>query len=191
MIQSLFDGKQISLSAFDLEKDAVTLAQWTHDPNYMQLLDQEPVRPLTPGQIKKKILAEDKPENQHFRFAVRTRDDNQLVGTVALHWIDYSNGYAWLTLGIGSPLNRHKGYGREALHLILNFAFNELNLHRVNCWLAEYNVTAQRLLESHGFQLEVRSRQAIHRFDRWFDGLMMGVLQSEWVTAQEHSRVTP
>jgi hypothetical protein len=190
MIRSLFDGEKVSLSAFDLEKDATTLAQWTHDPGYLQLLDQDPARPLTPGQIKKKIKSEDKPENQHFRFAVRTRDENRLVGMVALHWVEYSNGYAWLTFGIGTPQDRGKGYGSETLRLILNFAFNELNLHRVNCWLVEYNETARHLLESHGFILEVRSRQAIHRFDRRFDSLMMGILQSDWLALHEHPQVS-
>jgi RimJ/RimL family protein N-acetyltransferase len=190
MIRSLFDGEKVSLSAFDLEKDAATLALWTHDPGYLQLLDQDPARPLTPGQIKKKIQSEDKPENQHFRFAVRTRDESRLVGMVALHWVEYSNGYAWLTLGIGSPLDRGRGFGSETLRLILNYAFNELNLHRVNCWLVEYNQTARRLLESHGFKLEVRSRQAIHRFDRRFDSLMMGILQSDWLALHEHPQVS-
>jgi RimJ/RimL family protein N-acetyltransferase len=191
MIRPLFDGTKISLSALDLEKDAAILARWTHDPNYLQLMGQEPARPMTPGQLKKRIPEEDKPENQHFRFAIRTLDENRLVGVVALHWIEYSNGYAWLTLGIGAPQDRGKGYGREALRLILNFAFNELNLHRVNCWLGEYNVTAQHLLESQGFQLEVRSRQAIHRFERRFDGLLMGALQSDWLAMQEKPQVLP
>ncbi|MDD5369109.1 MAG: GNAT family protein [Anaerolineaceae bacterium] len=189
MIQSVFDGEKVTLSAINLEIDAVTLARWTHDPNYLQLLDQEPVRPLSPGQIKKKYLSEDKPDSQTFRFAVRIREDNRLVGIVALSWIDYSRVSAWLSLGIGDPQERGKGYGRETLKLILNFAFNELNLHRVNCWVVEYNMTAQHLLESQGFRLEARSRQAINRFDRRFDVLMMGILQADWLELEGKQKV--
>jgi RimJ/RimL family protein N-acetyltransferase len=183
MDDSLFDGELVRLAAPDPERDAEVESQWTHDPEYLRLLEADPVRPLSPGQIKKRYEKAEKEKNQ-FIFAIRTRADDRLVGFVKLFGIEWNNATGMLTMGIGLPEDRGRGYGSDALRLILRYAFGELNLHRLGVNTFEYNAGAVRFLERAGFVIEVRRRQAIHRDGRRWDALILGLLREDWERAQ-------
>lgn len=57
---------------------------------------------------------------------------------MAIHGIEWNNRTGLLAIGIGDANDRGKGYGREAIHLILKYAFYELNLHRVGLDVISY-----------------------------------------------------
>jgi len=186
MNNQLFEGELIRLAPPDPERDAEIESKWTHDVDTMRLISDAPVRPLSPTLIKKKYeeAEKDKATNR-FHFAIRAQADDRLVGFVKLEGIEWNNGAGHLTLGIGDPNDRGRGYAREALKLSLRYAFAELNLVRLGATAFEHNERAQRLLEKAGFQLEVRRRQAIHRDGKRWDVLKYGLLQDEWQVKRE------
>ena len=84
-------------------------------------------------------------------------------------------------LGIELRADTHgKGYGSEALRWALNWAFETANLHRVQLEAYEWNEPALRAYRSVGFQEEGRLRKAIWRDGRWWDELILGILDDEW-----------
>jgi RimJ/RimL family protein N-acetyltransferase len=181
MNTQLFEGELVRLAPPEPDRDAEIESKWTHDVEYMRLLSDAAVRPLSPVLIKKKYEeAEKEKAHNRFHFAIRARADDRLVGFVKIESIEWNNGTGHLTLGIGDPNDRSKGYGREALALVLRYAFAELNLYRLSAATFEYNERAQRLLDQAGFQLEVRRRQAVHRDGKRWDALKYGLLREEW-----------
>jgi len=66
------------------------------------------------------------------------------------------------------------------MNLILRFAFCELNLHRVNLNVFEYNPRAIHCYEKVGFKHEGRLRQCLNRDGRRWDLVYMGILRGEW-----------
>ena len=189
METQLFEGELIRLAPPDPEKDAETESRWTHDPDYLRLLDEAPARPLSPGQIKKRYEAVSKDQGRSlFQFALRTRADDRLIGFAKLYRIEWNHAAGWLTLGIGTPEDRGQGYGAEALRLILRYAFDELNLYRLSAMTFEYNTGALRFLEKAGFTVEVRRRQALYRDGRRWDILLLGLLRSEWEQGKSQTR---
>jgi hypothetical protein len=181
MNHQLFEGELVRLAAPDPERDAETESKWTHDPETARLQSADPVRPLSPALIKKKYEEVEKEKaTNRFHFAIRTRTDDRLVGFVRLDHIEWNNGTGTVTLGIGDPSDRGRGYGRETLGLILRYAFGELNLYRLTADTFEYNECALRFLECAGFHVEVRGRQAIHRDGRRWDVIKLGLLREEW-----------
>jgi len=185
----LFIGKHIRLAPIDHEKDAEIESKWTHDPEYLRMLGPEPVRPLSAAQIKKKYEAIEKEEEEKhnlFYFTIRTNDDQEhLVGFVRLTWVDWTNSNAFIQLGIGDSKDRHKGYGSEALALILRYTFSELNLYRLSAIIPEYNEAALALFTKAGFIEEVRRRQAIRRDGKRWDVIQMGILSEEWEDGED------
>jgi RimJ/RimL family protein N-acetyltransferase len=185
---SLFEGKLICLSPMDPEKDADIESRWTHDAEYLRLIKAEIARPLSPEEVKKeyekiqKSMDEDKNE---FYFTIRSRSEERLLGFARIYGILWTTGYAMVQLGIGDPRDRRQGFGAEALRLLLRYAFGELNLFRLTAWVPEYNTTAQRFFEKSGFTLEVRRRQALHRDNRRWDMLHLGLLREEWQLSQQ------
>ena len=182
MDHNLFDGELIYLDAFDPEKDAETEAKWTNDAAFVWPLEGESARPLAAAQMKKRHEKEkeDEKAKRLYYFMIRSREGDRTLGFARLHWIEFTNGTGHLRLYIGDPADRGKGYGSETLRLVLRYAFEELNLHRLTISVAGYNEGAIRFFERAGFVTEVVRRQAIHRNGRRWDLLMMGLLKEEW-----------
>ncbi|MFE7376761.1 GNAT family N-acetyltransferase [Bacillus cereus] len=101
---------------------------------------------------------------------VQTIDKDRLIGFVAIHSIAWKNCTGLLSIGIGESSNRNKGYGSDALKLILRYAFHELNLDRVGLEVIEYN--------------EGGKRSVIYRDGKRFDVIVMGVLHNDWKAIQ-------
>jgi RimJ/RimL family protein N-acetyltransferase len=181
--QQLFEGEFIRLTALDPEKDAEVISRWTHDPEYGRLTSAKPARPLSAAQVKKQLdeRAKEAREKHHrFDFAVRTKADERLVGTTSFDGLEWNHGHAWLQLSLGEAADRGKGYGGDALKLLLRYAFYELNLYRLTTACFEYNPRGLKFLERHGFVVEVRRRQALNREGRRWDELRLGLLREEW-----------
>jgi RimJ/RimL family protein N-acetyltransferase len=179
MSPSLFEGRRVRLTTPDPEKDAEIESGWTHDAEYLRLIDFAPARPLAPAAVKKKYERLEKAENKEFYFAVRALADDRLIGFGHLYWVDLQHGAAMLNLGLGQPADRGQGYGSDALRLLLNYAFDELNLHRVAARTASYNTGGLRFLAHHGFVEEVRNRQAVWRDGQRWDAVTVGLLRTE------------
>ncbi len=180
MIQRLLAGKRIDLGILDLERDAAAIAGWTEDPEYWNNYEHEIARPLTKRQVKKKFTPEPKFAHLHFRFTIWQRPEDRLIGLASLEWVDWSNSNASLSLVIGRPEDRRIGYEADALQALLQFAFHELNLYRLQASAFEYAVSWLQLLEETGFRREICRRKEILRAGRRWDALIYGLLRSEW-----------
>ncbi|MFN2157525.1 MAG: GNAT family N-acetyltransferase, partial [Anaerolineae bacterium] len=80
-----------------------------------------------------------------------------------------------------------KGYGSDAIRTLLRFAFDEMNLHRVQLTVYEDNARAIRAYEKCGFRHEGRLRDAVYRKGRYYDMLLMSVLSGELQPGDEAS----
>jgi len=99
------------------------------------------------------------------------------VGLVNLNWKDRS---AEVGIFIGEKQYWNQGYGRKAMELLLDHAFETINLHRVYLRVFETNPRAVRSYEKTGFQHEGRMRSAHYQNGRYIDVLLMSVLRPEW-----------
>lgn len=181
--KSLFEGKSVRLAPIDHDNDPEIESRWTHDPYYLRMLDFAPAHPLSIEQVKKKyekIEKEIEEEKNLFYFTIRSKEDDRLLGFARLYWIEWNNGNGWVQLGIGEAGDRDKGYGSEVLHMLLRYAFSELNLFRLNAFVPEYNKIALWLGEKAGFVEEVRRREALQRDGKRWDLLQLGLLKEEW-----------
>lgn len=178
----MFEGSLVCLAPIDYEKDAEIESRWTHDLDFLRRMGARPGRPLSVAQVKKgyEQIEKDMEKKSVYHFTIRLREDDRLAGFVQLHWIEWSHGSAHVKIGIGDPQDRGHGYGTQAMQLLLNLAFNELNFHRLNASVVEDNPQGLRFLLKLGFVEEVRRRQALLRQGRRLDIIHLGLLQSEW-----------
>ena len=179
----LFEAKDVRFGPIDRETHPEIESKWTHDADFMRLMELKPVRPLSPAMVKKQYEAIEKEmdENKNlFYFTIRTREDDRFIGNALVERVDWANGNGFIRLGIGSPEDRRKGYGSQALSMLLRYAFGELNLYRVTAVVPAYNEGAIRLFQKFGFMEEVRRRKAIHRDGEFWDLVSFGLLNAEW-----------
>jgi len=179
---SLFDGSLIRLGSIDHDKDPEIESRWTHDPAFMRMMYTDPMRPLSVFQLKKKYEALEKEideaKNLYF-FRIRAQTDERLLGFCDLK-CSWPNGCGQVCLGIGSVDDQRKGYGYEALSMLLRYAFSEISLYRLTAVIPEYNLPALALFAKAGFSEEVRRREALARDGRRWDECQFGLLVDEW-----------
>lgn len=179
----LFEAEDIRFGPIDHTLHPEIESKWTHDAEFMRLMELKPVRPLSAAMVKKEYEAIEKQMDEDknlFHFTIRARTDDHLIGKAVIEWVDWMNGNGWLRLGIGAAEDRRKGFGSQALRMLLRYAFAELNLFRVTAMVPAYNEGAMRLLKNFGFMDEVRRRKAIDRDGELWDLIAFGLLASEW-----------
>ena len=123
------------------------------------------------------------PKPERYSFSVRALDGDKHIGFFVL-WLDLIHNEAWVGIGIGDREFWGKGYGTDMMKLCLQYAFIELNVHRVSLGLHEYNPRALRSYEKAGFRLEGRTRKDLMREGKRYDSLWMGILREEWMQMQ-------
>jgi RimJ/RimL family protein N-acetyltransferase len=112
-------------------------------------------------------------------LAVTAGGADEYLGEIVLSDIDELNGSASLRLSL-RPGSRGRGYGTEAIDLVLGLAFDGYGLHRVTLDVLAINPRALALYEGVGFVAEGRLREAYRDGDRWCDAVVMGILEEEF-----------
>ncbi len=181
-IDQILGGTNVRLTACTLN-DVPTMLKWYQDDVLLRLLDTQPAKPRTEGGLTDWISNHHKATDA-FLFGVRLTADDTLIGCIELDGIMWTHQTTWLAIAIGDETHRGKGYGREALELALRFAFQELNLHRVQLTVFSYNERAIALYEKIGFTREGVYRECLQRDGCRHDMILYGLLRDEWVARQ-------
>jgi RimJ/RimL family protein N-acetyltransferase len=173
-------GERVRLTAVRTDDyDVITRQQ--EDAGFWRLMSSDASNPRT-VEANQQYLDAQLGKPNAFYFAIRPVDDERFVGLINLSDIEWNHGVADLGMGIGRE-DWGKGYGTEALAILLRFAFHELNLHRVGLTVFDYNDRAVALYESAGFVKEGTDREFLNRDGRRFDMHRYGLLRSEWETS--------
>ena len=103
---SLYEGRLIRLGPIDYEQDPAIESRWTHNAEYLRLLDTAPARPISPAEMKKKYAALEKEieeSKNQFYFTIRLRSDDpeqneRLIGFARLYEIEWTHSVGLITL---------------------------------------------------------------------------------------------
>jgi RimJ/RimL family protein N-acetyltransferase len=110
-------------------------------------------------------------------FAIRSARTRKLVGSCQLRDIDRVHRTAELQIRIGEQSARGRGWGTQAVRLLMRFAFDDLNLQRVGLRVFATNHRAIRAYEKAGFVREGTLRRAAHIDGAYVDVVVMGLLR--------------
>ena len=113
-------------------------------------------------------------------FAVRLLENDNLLGNVGFNSVDLLNRTAVIGIMLGNPNYQRKGYGIEAVKLILDYGFSFLNLRNISLSVFEYNEAAYNLYKKAGFKEVGRSRKAVEIMGKTYDVIIMDMLKEEF-----------
>jgi RimJ/RimL family protein N-acetyltransferase len=186
LAKTSLSGSRVRLTSW-MPQDLPALAHWYQQSDFLRLLDDQPAYPYSEAFLNQ-WLQERQKSNHTFIFAVRpasptdpdiTGTDDTLLGYVELDGILWNHQVSWISIAIGEEHWGH-GYGSEAMQLVLTFAFEELNLHRIQLTVFSYNDRAIALYEKLGFQREGVYREFVQRSGDRHDMYLYGLLRPEW-----------
>jgi RimJ/RimL family protein N-acetyltransferase len=175
---SLLCGERVRLAALD-EADIDIMASWYQNGEFMRLYGPYPVRPKDRALLAEEIRITSEGQDA-FHFAVRRLIDGALIGVASVVEISWPQRNGWLTIGIGDPVDRGRGFGTEAMRLLVDYVFRELNFHRLQVAVLSYNTPAIALYRRLGFLREGVWREYVRRDGAWHDMVLFGMLYQEW-----------
>ncbi len=169
-------GEKVYLSPMSTN-DAEMFTKWLNDFQITDYTGASSKIYLYEAEIE--WLANNVKENPYI-MAIVKMDNDEVIGNISLNRIDYVNRKATLGILIGEDENRNKGYGTEAIGLILEFAFKYLNLNSVFLTYLECNSRARKCYDKVGFKEIGRRRKCEFVNGKYYDLVMMDILADEF-----------
>jgi len=130
--------------------------------------------------IEKERLALENTIKENSVFAIIDKDTNKAIGISGIHGKNNVDRTGTFGIFIGDKSYWSQGFGAEATMLILDFAFNILNLNNVNLDVVDFNKRGIKCYEKCGFKYAGIRRQAKFMAGIYHDVLTYDILASEF-----------
>ena len=175
-----------------LEADIPLLLRWINDPEVTRFL--KTYMPMTEADEREWV------QNHHkrkpYNIVVMIVVDGVAIGTMGLHNIDYRSRLGTTGALIGEKEYWGKGYGSEAKMLLLDFAFNTLNLRKICSNVIAFNERSLKYSLKCGYKEEARLKKHHYADGKYWDKLCLAVFREDWEPlweqfAQKHGLVLP
>jgi ribosomal-protein-alanine N-acetyltransferase len=168
------------------EADAEAIFTFKGDPNVTERYGQEPHQSLdeTRQWIENRLVGYQKHDSMFWVFTFK--DDSTAIGSCCFWNFDHDSHSAELGYEL-HPAQWHKGMMTEALRPVMDYGFDEMELHRIEACPMSDNTPSRDLLLKLGFKYEGNHRQR-HLFrGRFLDLLYYSILREEWESTQMNS----
>jgi RimJ/RimL family protein N-acetyltransferase len=176
-------GERIKLRALELrDLDRIWEAYQDLDLELITSGDSPPVSDWQVRQFWKQRIKHPAPEMRYFVIEPLPGNpgEGQFAGMCNLQDIDMRNRHAELAIWLGARELRGLGYGAQAIHAILSYAFEVSHLEKLHLGVYDFNEAGIRCYERIGFRYEGRLRHQIYYKGRYWDEWPMRMLRTEW-----------
>ena len=169
-------GQKVSLHPLRFE-DKEILFKWINDRVLVHFnAPYKPVSELEHDEWFKRITQSE----DVFFFIIKENEKDIIIGSCHLHNVHWVHRSAELQTRIGGRKYRNKGYGTEAIELLLKFGFEDLNLHRIYLHVLKDNERARKVYLKTGFIIEGELCQAAFINGKYVDVQLMSILRDAY-----------
>jgi len=153
------------------------MQRWVNDPEVRGLIGS--TLPMDQQGIDE-WFEKSRSDDSRVWFVICTKEDNQVIGECGLLRMFPAWRTTDLSIIMGEKNAQGKGYGTEAINLLLDYAFGYLNFHRVAIGVVGFNDSAIRFYEKIGFKKEGIQRDGYYYNHEYHDFVMMSILDDEF-----------
>ncbi len=160
---NLFENKNIKLRAPEID-DIQTIYDIENNTGLWQV--SQTLVPFSLFDIEQHILRSNKDpfKTSQARFVITKKESNEIAGLIDLYDIDALNKRAGVGIMIVEKF-RNKGYAKEALSILIKYAFEVLHLHMLHCIIDIENKASLKLFVSEGFKISGLLKDYFIRYD--------------------------
>ncbi len=165
--------------------DLDIVVEWMEDPDFQRFLYGDPAR--SPKQVREQIVGMlGRTGNQAMPQGIYLIIDSDQgpLGLLSLQAISWRNRACSIDVYIGRKDMRNATVGAIAFFRAMEYAFDELNLHRVSAYIYSFNSPSWRLMELSGAVREMTLKDHVMRDGKLYDMHCYGFLRSEYEKMQ-------
>jgi len=183
IVPKFLTGKHVYMRPLD-RNDLTYILKWSNDPEIRGLTGE--VRPMSLAKAEE-FYERVKSDDQRVWFIIALQEDDRVIGEAGLLRMFPAWRTTDLSIIIGERETWGKGYGTEAINLLLDYAFGYLNFHRVAIGVVCLNEAALGFYEKVGFRKEGVQREGYYYNHAYYDFVMMSILEDEYRALREEN----
>lgn len=174
----MFQGKYVNLRPLE-EEDLKLLRDWRNSKDVRKTTRE--YRLLNMINQKKwfeSIHTENPPK--HIMFGVENKNKKNLTGVTGLTYIDWKNKHAEISIYLSSKNWQKTKEAKDTVNTIIEYGFEELNLHRL--WVEIFQISKENieLFEQLKFVKEGILRDKVWRQGKWWNSILYSKLSTEY-----------
>ena len=169
-------GERLYLRPIEAE-DLPFIRRWANDPEVRRLTGE--ALPMSKAGADE-FLERVRQDKERVWFVVVLKENDRVIGEAGLLRMFHPWRNTDLSIIIGDKEAWGKGYGTEAILLLLDYAFGYLGFHRVSVGVVGFNERALRFYEKVGFKREGLQRDGYYYDHAFHDFVMMSILEDEF-----------
>ena len=181
----MLEGKRIRLAPLE-RKHIDHFLKWFNDPEITQYLTI--YKPMT-RDWEEEWFSNLKTREDSVYFSIQIideKDQDKIIGNCAIQDINNKNRACSCGITIGEKNYQNKGYGTEAMEMLVEYGFNTLNMNRIELSVYEFNSRAFKTYQKVGFVEEGRKRQARYHNGKYQDEIIMAILREDWENKEKN-----
>jgi RimJ/RimL family protein N-acetyltransferase len=157
--------------------------KWTNDWRVRKYARD--ILPVRVEDIKKWFEASERRTSNYIGFTIWHKKDEKPIGMADVSLIDWVNGWANIGILIGEPTYWNKNIATEATELLIDYAFNELNLNKLQACAATENIGSWSVAEKLGFIFEGLGKQDMYVDGKYLDEKRYCLLKEDWLKSKK------
>jgi RimJ/RimL family protein N-acetyltransferase len=161
-------------------EDIPIFLKWVNDPDVCEHLQHYTAMNLEQEEAWYEAMIKGPRTEMPLVIEVREGEEWLPIGNIAFLGIHLVNRDSEIGIMIGEKAYWNKGYGTEAMQRMLQYGFEELNLHRIYLQVYEGNDRGKQAYKKAGFIHEGTMRQVRYHRGRYWDVDIMSILKNEW-----------
>lgn len=170
----LIEGKHIYLRRIKKTDVGKKYLNWMNDKKITTYLESR----FQKWSLKKLMqYVKDETQRKDYIFwVIILKEDNKHIGNIKLGPINHIHKYADLGFIIGDKRFWGKGYASEAVNLVVNFAFNNLRLHKITAGVYQNNLASLKVFQKNNFIIEGIKKKQYYFNNNYTDAYQLGII---------------
>lgn len=174
----MYSGKLVKLRAYK-EEDIEKAVEFINDEEVKKLMDSTIPFPMTKWQEEDWVRSRKANTDFTYDFAIEDLKTGKYIGGCSINECDVKNRTCVVGIMIGDKEYWGKGYGSDALKILIKFIFEEVNMNKIKLNVFAFNNRAIACYKKVGFKEEGILRKEIYRNGKYYDEIIMAMFKGE------------
>jgi len=176
--QWLMTGDRINLRKVKESDAGGNYYRWMNDSEVTRFLENG-VQRYSIESLREYIKEKNKNSSNLF-LAIIIKDGKQHIGNIKLGPINWVHRYGDIGIIIGEKDQWSKGYATEAVSLVVKYAFDKLNLHKITAGCTKLNSGSMKAFQKNGFEIEGVREKHFFWQGKYINGILFGLINNNY-----------
>ena len=176
----MYKGNLVKLRAYK-ETDIERLVEFINDEEVKKFLDSNIPFPMTKWQEEEWVRSRKAGSDFTYDFAIDDLETGKYIGGCSINQCDMKNRTCVIGIMIGDKDYWSKGYGSDALNVLIKFIFEEVNMNKIKLMVFSFNSRAIACYKKVGFKEEGLFKNELYRNGNYYDIIPMALFKEDWI----------